>query len=74
MKNIFTKHPNSIGESYMQHLIKGVGFSIKLIVISCKAFIHAIMPCFFENSASDKVAELNDVMQKRKSQINKGGY
>ena len=66
MKNIFTKHPNAIGETYLQHLVKGVSFSIKLLVVSFKVFIHAILPCFFENSASDKVSELNDILQKRR--------
>lgn len=74
MKNIFTKHPNSIGETYLQHLLKGVGFSMKLILVSLKVFIHAILPCLFENSASDKVAELNDILQKRKDQINSDDY
>ena len=66
MKNIFTKHPNSIGETYIKHLIKGLGFSLKLLSISLKVFIHAIFPFFFEHSASNKVAELNDILQKRK--------
>ena len=70
MKNIFTKHPHAIGETYFQHLLKGVGFSIKLVFIALKVFIHAIFPCFFEHSASDKVAELHDVLQKRKNKIN----
>ena len=66
MKNIFTKHPNSVGETYSEHLVKGIGFSIKLISISLKVIIHAIIPCLFENSASDKIAELNDILQRRK--------
>ena len=41
MKNIFTKHPNGIGESYLQHLIKGIIFSFKLVPIAVKIFIHA---------------------------------
>ena len=67
MKNIFTRHPNSIGETYFGHLIKGLGFSLKLMLISLKVFIHAIIPCFFENSASDKIAELNKLLQNRKN-------
>lgn len=66
MKNIFTKHPNSIGETYSEHFVKGIGFSIKLMSISLKVLIHAIIPCLFEHSASDKVAELNDILQRRK--------
>ena len=68
MKNIFTKHPNDIGESYLQHLIKGIIFSLKLVSIAIKIFIHAIFPFLFENSASNKIAELNRVLQDRKVQ------
>ena len=70
MRNIFTKHPNSVGETYLQHLVKGLSFSIKLIFISLKAFIHAIVPCLFEHSTSDRVAELHNFLQKRKNSIN----
>ena len=66
MKNIFTKHPNGIGESYLQHLIKGIIFSFKLVPIAVKVFIHAIFPFLFENSASNKIAELNRLLQARK--------
>ena len=68
MKNIFTKHPNGIGESYLQHLIKGIIFSFKLVPIAVKVFIHAFFPFLFENSASNKIAELNRVLQVRKVQ------
>ena len=68
MKNIFTKHPNGIGESYLKHLIKGIIFSLKLVPIAIKIFIHAIFPFLFENSASNKIAELNRVLQDRKVQ------
>ena len=47
---------------------------MKLILVSLKVFIHAIVPFLFENSASDKVAELNDILQKRKDQINSDDY
>ena len=66
MKNIFTKHLNDIGESYLQHLMKGIIFSLKLVPIAVKVFIHAFFPFLFENSASNKIAELNRVLQGRK--------
>ncbi len=65
MKNIFTKHPNKIGESYVQHFFKACMFSIKLVLISVKVFIHAIFPFLFENSASDSINKINNILQKR---------
>ena len=70
MKNIFKDHPNAVGETYFQHFFKACSFGIKLILIAGRAFIHAIFPCFFEHSTSDKISKLNDVLQNRKNSIN----
>jgi len=74
MKNIFTKHPNDIGESYLQHLIKGFVFFFNLVTIAVKVFIHAIFPFLFKNSASHKIAELNRVLQDRKGQSSSNDF
>ena len=66
MKNIFKDHPNAVGETYFQHLLKASSFGIKLLFIALKAFTHAIFPWCFEHSASDQVKELNDILQSRK--------
>lgn len=70
MKNLFTQHPNKVGESYLKHFIIAIRFSFKLLTISCKVFIHAIFPFLFENSASDSISKLNDVLKKRKERFN----
>ncbi len=66
MKNIFKEHPNSVGETYLQHLLKAFSFGIKLMLMSLQAFIHGIFPWCFEHSVSDKIRNLNDVLQQRK--------
>ena len=43
-------------------------FSLKLVPITVKIFIHAIFPFLFENSASNKIAELNRFVKDRKVQ------
>ena len=70
MRNIFKDHPSSVGETYFQHFLKSCGFGIKLILIAAQAFIHAIFPWCFEHTTSDKISELNDVLQHRKNSIN----
>ena len=67
MRNIFKDHPNSVGETYFQHLLKAMSFVIKLKLIAARAFIHAIFPWCFEHSASDSISKLNDVLQSRKN-------
>ena len=66
MKNIFKEPPNSVGETYFQHFLKSCSFGIKLLMISARAFIHAIFPWCFEHSTSDHISRLNDILQSRK--------
>ena len=70
MKNIFKDHPNSVGETYFQHFKKSISFGIKLMLISCRAFIHAIFPWCFEHSVSYHINKLNDMLQARKKSDN----
>ena len=69
MRNIFTKHPRSLGESYFQHFIKAFYFGIRLIFIAVRVMIHAIFPFMFEYSASNRIKKLNDDLQKRCDQV-----
>ncbi len=66
MKNIFKEHPNSVGETYLEHFYTACSFAIKLLFIAIRVFIHAIFPWCFENSASNQISKLNDILQKRK--------
>lgn len=53
MKNIFTKHPNSIGETYFQHLRFASQFGITLMVGGMACLIHALFPFLFEKTGSN---------------------
>ena len=66
MKNIFKDHPNSVGETYFQHLLKAMSFVIKLNIIAARAFVHAIFPWCFKDSVSNQIKELNDILQARR--------
>ena len=70
MNNIFTKHPNAVGETYFQHFFKACRFGIKLKLIAARIFVHAIFPWCFEHSASEEISKLNDALQARKNSIN----
>ncbi len=65
MKNIFNKHPNSLGETYLQHFFKSFSFGIKLLMLSTIAFIHALFPWCFENSVSNNIRRLNNILKNR---------
>ena len=67
MKNPFTKHPNSVNETYLEHMWCAIKFSFKLECLACCAFIHAIFPFLFETTASDGIKKLNDCKKKTRN-------
>ena len=66
MKNIFTEHPRSVGESYLLHMSNAVRYALTFLVLFFIAFIHAILPFLFIKTASDIVCEMNKDMECRK--------
>ena len=66
MYNPFTKHPQSVDETYFQHMICALGFHCTLLRLSLCALVHAIFPFWFETTASDGIKKLNTCMQNRR--------
>jgi hypothetical protein len=60
MKNIFTQHPNSVGESYTKHMIFAISVGLKLFLWGFIAIIHAIFPFLFKTYVSSRIKELHD--------------
>ena len=65
MSNIFNEHPKSVNETYIQHLIIALKFSVKLFVLFVIAFVHAILPFLFKTTVSKKIIEMANDLQKR---------
>ena len=65
MLKIFTKHPHSIGESYLQHMCTALKFTLIFITLATMAFIHALLPFLFIDTASKKVCKLAKEMEER---------
>lgn len=55
---LFTDHPASVDESYGEHLLFALRFSLKLFGAAGAALIHALLPFLFEKTASRMVADL----------------
>ncbi|MEM8822429.1 MAG: DUF6356 family protein [Pseudomonadota bacterium] len=58
IKQVFLNHPASVDESYGEHFLFATRFSGKLVMAAGAAFIHALIPCLFEKTASRIVADL----------------
>ena len=55
---VFLDHPHSVDESYGEHFLFATRFSMVLFLAAGAAFVHAIIPCLFEKTASRMVGTL----------------
>lgn len=62
MRKLFTEHPASVGESYLQHLAAAAGFSIRLFAGSVACLVHAVFPFLCVRTGSGIIRTLNDRM------------
>ncbi|MEM1431730.1 MAG: DUF6356 family protein [Pseudomonadota bacterium] len=58
MLRLFTQHPGSVDETYLEHAAFAAGFSGKLFLAAGAAAVHAVFPFLFEKTASRITAEL----------------
>jgi len=60
--NFFTRHLQSVGESYFQHGRHALGFAVRMFVGSLACFAHAVFPCLCERTGSDVIRRLHERM------------
>lgn len=68
MLKLFTKHPHSIGETYFQHMFTALKFTLLFVKLAVTAFVHALLPFLFVDTASKKVCKLAKEMEERNAQ------
>lgn len=57
-RKLFFEHPAKVDETYGQHAMFAFGFSMKLFAAAFAALIHALIPAFFEKTASGIIRSL----------------
>ena len=62
IKQLFTEHPASVGETYGEHLVAAGGFSGRLFIAALVCGIHALLPFLFEKTGSAIITGLYDKM------------
>ena len=70
MTNIFTKHPNEVGETYLQHLWASFRYSLTFLLLVFVAMVHAILPFVFTKTASCIIQEMSDHIKEREGECN----
>ena len=67
MNNPFTKHPNSVGETYLEHMKIALNTAIKIQLVVFIILTHALCPFLFEHTASDKLNKITKGLQHRRN-------
>jgi hypothetical protein len=62
---LFLSHPESVGESYAEHLAVAGRFGAKLVVGGIACIVHAIVPGLFVRTGSETVKALYGEMTAR---------
>lgn len=62
MTRLFTQHPASVGETYLQHLRTALSFGIRMLGGGTACLVHALLPFLFERTASRCIERLHDRM------------
>ena len=58
LRRLFMDHPESVGESYFEHMRTALSFAGPLAVAASAAFLHAFLPFLCERTASATVKRL----------------
>jgi Family of unknown function (DUF6356) len=53
MRNIFTRHPSTMNETYFEHLANAGLFGVKMLIGGMACIIHAIFPFLFAKTGTN---------------------
>jgi Family of unknown function (DUF6356) len=59
LRRLFTAHPDSVGETYFEHMKLALSFALPLAGAALAAFAHAFLPFLFEKTASTIIRRLH---------------
>ena len=62
IRRLFTEHPASVGETYLQHLCAASGFAFRMFAGGIACFLHALLPFAFQHTGSDCIESLHERM------------
>jgi Family of unknown function (DUF6356) len=63
----FTDHPASVGESYLEHLVRALAFGTRMVFAGSACLVHAVFPFLFQYTGSRAINELNERMVLKRS-------
>lgn len=69
LKTKFTEHPATVGETYGEHFVSAMGFSLGMLRAAFCCAVHAVLPFLFVKTGSDCITELHDRMVTNRSKL-----
>lgn len=72
IQRLFTEHPESVGESYGEHLVRATVFGGRMVVAGIACMLHALLPFVFVRTGSVAIEELHAQIQAVKRRGNQG--
>lgn len=59
LQRLFTEHPESVGETYGEHLLRAWSFGGRMVLAGVACMVHALLPFLFVRTGSQAIEELN---------------
>lgn len=62
IRQYFTEHPESVGETYGEHFRVAAGFAGSLALAAAAAAVHAVIPCRCTKTARIRIMAMHEQM------------
>ncbi len=62
LRELFTEHPNSVDETYLEHMGVAISFAGRMFLGAGACFVHGFLPFLFVKTGSTTIDELHDKM------------
>jgi hypothetical protein len=59
---LFTEHPASVGETYIEHFGRATGFGLRMVLCGIACLIHGLLPFLFVRTGSRGITTLYEQM------------
>ena len=60
LSHLFTEHPKSVGESYLEHFVVASTISFRFLIAGLACLVHGIFPFLFVSTGRKAIIELHD--------------
>ena len=59
LRALFTDHPQSVGETYLEHARQATCFALRLLGSGLACLVHAVIPALCRTAGSDAIERLH---------------